>query len=190
MKRSAGLFEPKFPPEFLLLRYQPEPWQPADSLVTSKLMALQLSTNLNHELLRLALAAQGLNSAEIEDLMPLDAADRPPPMPELAQLYPLQRPAAPQRRASASTGLDDVIGSGASNNWVVSGARTKSGKPLLANDPHLRLAAPAIWYLAHVAHKRRGASTANAVGATLPGYAAHRARPQRQCGLGVHQHRP
>jgi penicillin amidase len=169
MKRSAGLFEPQFPPEFLLLRYQPEPWRPADSLVTSKLMALQLSTNLNHELLRLALAAQGLNSAEIEDLMPLDAADRPPPMPELAQLYPLRRPAAPQRRASAGTELDDVIGSGASNNWVVSGARTKSGKPLLANDPHLRLAAPAIWYLAHVALERRGASTANAVGATLPG---------------------
>ena len=169
MKRSAGLFEPQLPPEFLLLRYQPEPWRPADSVVTSKLMALQLSTNLNHELLRLALAAQGLNSAEIEDLMPLDAADRPPPMPELAQLYPLQRPAAPQRRASAATELDDVIGSGASNNWVVSGARTKSGKPLLANDPHLRLAAPAIWYLAHVALERRGASTANAVGATLPG---------------------
>jgi penicillin amidase len=169
MKRSAGLFEPQFPPEFLLLRYQPEPWQPADSLVTGKLMALQLSTNLNHELLRLALAAQGLNSAEIEDLMPLDAVDRPPPMPELAQLYPLQRPAVPQRRASASTELDGVIGSGASNNWVVSGARTKSGKPLLANDPHLRIAAPAIWYLAHVALERRGADITNAVGATLPG---------------------
>ena len=45
-------------------------------MVTIKLMALQLSTNLNHELLRLALAAQGLNSAEIEDLMPLDAVDQ------------------------------------------------------------------------------------------------------------------
>ena len=73
IKRSAGWFEPRLPPEFLLLRYQPEPWRPADSIVTIKLMALQLSTNINHELLRLALAAQGLNSAEIEDLMPLDA---------------------------------------------------------------------------------------------------------------------
>ena len=132
-------------------------------------MALQLSTNLNHELMRLALAAQGLNSAEIEDLMPLDAADRPPPMPELAQLYPLQRPAAPQRRAQLPLSSTIVIGSGASNNWVVSGARTKSGKPLLANDPHLRLAAPSIWYLAHLALERPGASTANVVGATLPG---------------------
>lgn len=169
MTRSSGLFEPQWPPEFLLLRYKPEPWRPADSLVTSKLMALQLSTNINHELLRLALAAQGLNSAEIEDLMPLDAVDRPPPMPELAQLYPLQRPSVPARRAAASTELDDVIGSGASNNWVVSGARTKSGKPLLANDPHLRLGAPSIWYLAHLALDRSGAGTANAVGATLPG---------------------
>ena len=169
MTRSTGLFEPRLPPEFLLLRHQPEPWQPADSVVTAKLMALQLSTNLNHELLRLALAAEGLSSAEIEDLMPLDAVDAPPPMPEIAQLYPLQRPATAQRRADASTLVDDLIGSGASNNWVVSGARTKSGKPLLANDPHLRIAAPAVWYLAHLALERSGADVANAVGASLPG---------------------
>jgi penicillin amidase len=169
MTRSVGWFEPRLPPEFLLLRHRPEPWQPADSIVTSKLMALQLSTNLNHELLRLALAAQGLSSAEIEDLMPLDAVDRPPPMPELGQLYPLQRPATAQRRASASILVDDLIGSGASNNWVVSGARTKSGKPLLANDPHLRLAAPAIWYLAHLALEPPGTQPANVVGASLPG---------------------
>ena len=91
------------------------------------------------------------------------------PMPELAQLYPLQRPAVPQRRAAASNGLDDLIGGGASNNWVVSGARTKSGKPLLANDPHLRLAAPAVWYLAHLALERPGADATNVVGASLPG---------------------
>jgi len=169
MTRSVGWLEPRLPPEFLLLRHRPEPWQPADSIVTIKLMALQLSTNLNHELLRLALAAEGLNSAEIADLMPLDAADAPPPMPEIAQLYPLRRPATAQRRADASTLVDDLIGSGASNNWVVAGARTKSGKPLLANDPHLRLAAPAIWYLAHLALERPGVDATNVVGASLPG---------------------
>ena len=167
--RRTGWFEPRVPPEFLLLRHRPEPWQPADSMVTIKLMALQLSTNLNHELLRLALAAQGLNSAEIEDLMPLDAVDRPPPLPEIASLYPLRRPQTAQRRADASVLVDDLIGSGASNNWVVSGARTKSGKPLLANDPHLRLAAPAIWYLVHLGLERPGAAPVNAVGASLPG---------------------
>ena len=184
----SGWLEPRLPPEFLLLRHRPEPWRPADSIVTIKLMALQLSTNLNHEILRLALAAQGLNSAEIEDLMPLDAVDRPPPMPELAKLYPLQPPANGQRRADASILVDDLIGSGASNNWVVSGARTKSGKPLLANDPHLRLAAPAIWYLVHLALDKPGAGAVNAVGASLPGLPLRRARPQRQRGLGLHQH--
>ena len=65
--------------------------------------------------------------------------------------------------------IDELIGSGASNNWVVSGARTRSGKPLLANDPHLRLGAPAIWYLAHLALEQPGAGVVNVVGATLPG---------------------
>ena len=169
MTRRLSWLEPRLPPEFLLLRHRPEPWQPADSAVIIKLMALQLSSNLNEEILRLALAAQGLNSAEIEDLMPLDAADAPPPLPEIAQLYPLKRPVAPERRADAATLVDDLIGSGASNNWVVSGTRTKSGKPLLANDPHLRLGAPAVWYLVHLALERPGQGVANMAGASLPG---------------------
>jgi penicillin amidase len=125
--------------------------------------------NLNHELLRLALAAQGLTAAEIEDLMPLDTVDRAPPLPEIAQLYPLKRATEAARRADASTLIDGLLGSGASNNWVVSGARTKSGKPLLANDPHLRLGAPATWYLAHLALERPDAETANIAGGSLPG---------------------
>ena len=90
IERSVGWLEPRLPPEFLFLRHRPEPWRPADSIVMIKLMALQLSTNMNFEMLRLSLAAQGLNSAEIEDLMPLEASDAPPPMPEIAQLYPLK----------------------------------------------------------------------------------------------------
>ncbi len=102
--RRTGFFEPRLAPEFLLLGHAPEPWRPADSMVIGKLMALQLGANINHELARLAYAAQGLNAAEIEDLMPLDPVDRPPPMPEIAQLYPLQRAATAVRRADASTG--------------------------------------------------------------------------------------
>jgi len=167
MTRRLGWLEPRLPPEFLLLRHRPEPWRPADSAVIIKLMALQLSMNINHEILRLALAAEGLTSAEIKDLLPLDAA--PPPLPEIAQLYPLKRTPTAERRADALPLLDSLIGTGASNNWVVSGARTRSGKPLLANDPHLRLAAPAVWYLAHLALERPGADTANVAGASLPG---------------------
>jgi penicillin amidase len=169
LTRRLGWLEPRLPPEFLLLQHRPEHWRAADSAVIVKLMALQLSANLNHEILRLTLAAQGLGAAEIEDLMPLDPADAPPPLPELAGLYPLKRAASTERRADASRLLDGLLGTGASNNWVVSGARTRSGKPLLANDPHLRLAAPGTWYLAHLALERPGAEAANIVGASLAG---------------------
>jgi len=168
MSRNTGFAEPRLPPEFLLLRHEPEPWRPADSMVVVKMMALDLSTNLNHETLRLALAAEGLSSAEIDDLLPRDDQGTPPPLPELAGLYPLQRTPVSKRHATAEP-VDDLIGGGASNNWVVSGARTRSGKPLLANDPHLRLSAPSIWYLAHLAVETAGASPVNIVGATLAG---------------------
>jgi penicillin G amidase len=167
MTRRTGWFEPRLAPEFILLRHTPEPWRPADSMVIAKLMALQLGANINHELARLAYAAQGLKAAEIEDLMPSDAAEHAPPLPELAELYPLQRAVLPGRRAAA--GFVDAGMGGASNNWVVAGARTRSGKPLLANDPHLGLTAPSVWYLAHLALEQAGTAPVNVVGASLPG---------------------
>lgn len=168
LQRRTGLLEPRLPIEFLLLRHAPEPWTAADCVVTVKLMALQLSNNLGQEMLRLALSAQGLGPVEIADLMPPDAEVPPPPLPELASLYPIRR-AAPTRQAAAMPIVDVLLGEGASNNWVVSGARTRSGKPLLANDPHLRLSAPAIWYLAHMRLQPPGAAATNVAGASLPG---------------------
>src|SRR5215468_9699477 len=82
--RRTGWFEPRLPPEFLVLRHKPEPWRPVDSMVIAKLMALQLGANINHELARLAYAAHGLTAAEIEALLPLDAGEHQPPLPELA----------------------------------------------------------------------------------------------------------
>ena len=107
--RKTGLLEPRFAPEFLLLRHEPEPWRVADSLVTAKMMALNLSTNLNHEMTRLGLAAEGLTSAEIEDLLPRDNADVPPPLPELAELYPLRRQGGGQKHAAYEP-VEDLIG--------------------------------------------------------------------------------
>ena len=52
----------------------------------------------------------------------------------------------------------------ASNNWVISGARTVDGKPILANDPHLASAAPGIWYLSHLSTPKMRVS-----GVTFPG---------------------
>ena len=140
-------------------------------------------------MMRLALAAQGLSSAEIEDLT---AARRPRGCPADAgvrrALSVCGAPAA--QKHAANTAIEDMIGGGASNNWVVSGARTRSGKPLLANDPHLRLSAPSIWYLAHLALERPGAGPINVVGADAGRRAPDRARPRRHGGVGLHQHRP
>ena len=69
--------------------------------------------------------------------------------------------------------MGNVEGKG-SNNWVLAGSKTTSGKPLLANDPHLGLSAPAIWYFARLQVKAAGAAGAvtpesDVIGATLPG---------------------
>jgi penicillin G amidase len=183
LTRPTGWFEARLPPEFLLLRHVPEPWQPADSVLALKMMALQLSGNINQELARLSYAAQGLTSAEIEDLLPPDPDDHAPPLPEISQLYSLHRPLPVRKQAAlpadhaadlaadaaADLAVDDMMGTGASNNWVVSGSRTRSGKPLLANDPHLRLTAPSVWYLAHLALQRAGEADVHLVGASLAG---------------------
>ena len=168
LERPTRLVEQRLPPEFLLIGHKPEPWRPADSVTVVKMMALNLSANLGAEIQRLTLAAQGLSPAEIEDIMPLNGSERPPPMPDLATLYPLRtlHAATPATQTAA---LDVFLGAGASNSWVVAGSRTASGKPLLANDPHLRLSAPSIWYLAHLALDDQVRGKVNMAGASLPG---------------------
>ena len=65
--------------------------------------------------------------------------------------------------------LGEIEGKG-SNNWVVAGSHTQSGQPLLANDPHLGLTAPAVWYFARLqAPAVQGQGALNVTGATLPG---------------------
>ena len=146
------------PPEFVILGHKPEPWRPADSLVWVKMMAFDLSKNWRNELLR-ARMSRHLTADQIAEAFPPYPGDAPVALPEFAELYrglPLAEihAAAPPAPAAAN----------GSNNWVVSGARTAGGKPLLANDPHLGLTAPAIWYFAHLEIAGKGV-----IGATLPG---------------------
>ena len=148
------------PPEFFLLVYDPEPWKPADSVVWGRLMALQLSVDWRGELLRLRLKKL-LGDARMRLLFPAYPADAPTTVPKEALLrLPLERlwAALPHR----------LIGNGASNEWVVSGDRSKSGKPILANDPHLGMNVPALWYLAHIS-----APGLKVSGATVPGVPFH-----------------
>jgi penicillin G amidase len=145
------------PPEFLFLAHKPEPWVPADSVVMIKLLALGLSGNATRELSRARLA-EVLSSDQLAAFFPPYPGDGPVALPDLASLYadtPIQQAAA---------AIPDIGPKGASNNWVVDGSHTASSKPLLANDPHLGMLAPSIWYLAHLAYPDR-----NVVGGTIAG---------------------
>ena len=173
-----------WPPEFLLLGIQPEPWTPVDSLSWSLMMAWDLGGNWTTEMMRLRLSA-ALEVPRINELLPPYPGDEHPPTRDYAALYRelgLVRPDAPATAQSTRTHpppgdtaeaawqrlLDRAPPSGiegtGSNNWVLSGARTTTGTPLLANDPHLGLSTPALWYFARL--KAPGLEVA---GATLPG---------------------
>ena len=146
------------PPEFLILRHTPEPWQPADSLAWVKMMAFNLGGNMSRELQR-ARMAQILTPQQILEFLPAYPGDGPVEIPNYAALYR----GLPLTQLSALTNSMRAEGNG-SNNWVVAGKHTATGKPLLANDPHLGLSAPSLWYFAHLK-----APGLNIIGATLPG---------------------
>ena len=151
--------DPVLPPEFLLTGVRPEPWTPEDSLTWVKMMAWDLGGNWRSELLRMRLA-KALPMARLNEFLPPYPGDRSPQIADLKELYGGLEQAA-VKLAEFAPLVDEGIGS---NNWVVSGAHTASGKPLLANDPHLGLSAPAVWYFAHL-----HAPGLNVIGATLPG---------------------
>lgn len=160
--------DPVLPPEFLLTGARPEPWSPVDSVVWGKMMAWDLGGNWRSELLRMRLA-KTLPLARIHEFLPPYPGDASLQITDLKALYgSLEQEAIrvasvdmEQVLAMAPPGLPEGAGS---NNWVVSGSRSASGKPLLANDPHLSLTAPVVWYFAHL-----HTPTQNVIGATLPG---------------------
>lgn len=170
------------PPEFSLLRFEPEPFTGPDVLVWVKMMAWDLSANYSLELMRhdLAAAVGAERMAELLPPYPVDGLSIVKSAPETAAVTPTSPAAAtrgpgwfPALAASLTAGRPEVteflLNGGrlealGSNNWVVDGTMTASGKPLLANDPHLGAKIPSLWYLAHVS-----AGEFDLTGATLPG---------------------
>ena len=150
---------PVLPIEFHAFGIDPEPWKPADSVGWLLVMAWDLSGNWRTELGRLRFAAK-LGPARTGELLPPYPGDEALPLPDFGKLYAELAPTAGALLA-LSPPTEQAIGS---NSWVVAGSRSESGRPLLANDPHLGLQAPALWYLAHVA-----TPAGNVVGGTLPG---------------------
>ncbi|MEP6815137.1 MAG: penicillin acylase family protein [Marmoricola sp.] len=141
--------------------YRPEPWTSIDSLTWFKAMAWDLSGNIDDEIARARLSVDR-DPAQISELYPpypygahppiVDTrpAARPAALPgerntriDRARLEPLARAAAAAHQIPALLGTGDGIGS---NSWVVTGALTTSGRPLLANDPHFDVTAPSVFY--------------------------------------------
>jgi penicillin amidase len=146
------------PLEFQILRYEPEPWSPSDSLLWGRLMALRLSENWRDELSRARLAGR-FSPQQIAELWPAYPVDAPVTIARLDAFID----------DSVATQLANLLPpslapSGASNIWVLGGKRTASGSPILANDPHLSLDAPGTWFLA-----RLEAPGLTLTGATAPG---------------------
>jgi penicillin amidase len=155
------------PPEFVILGVVPEAWTPVDSLAWALMMAWDLGGNWRNELLRMRLAAT-LPRERIDQLLPPYPGETPPAMRDYPQLY---RDLGLARGAVRQAWLDlpqqappsGIEGTG-SNNWVLAGSRSTTGQPLLANDPHLGLSTPALWYFA-----RLKTPTLDVGGATMPG---------------------
>jgi penicillin G amidase len=155
---NAFLASHALPPEFLLAGDSPEPWKPADSLVIGKIEAYQLSQNYKIKLVRARLS-QKLGPERLTWLFP--GARPGDPITTL--------PTRSDTHASGESIDDELgaltgIGQGASNEWVIAGSRTLTGKPILANDPHLELSAPILWYLTRVVTPEGSVK-----GGTLPG---------------------
>jgi penicillin amidase len=154
------------PPEFLALRFTPEPWTIRNSMSIAKIMAWDLADwNVGLDVQR-AVDAVGRDLAR--DVFPrypeggltILGADAQwqgkssaPPAVAAPATAPSSVPARtsaaplPEIPALAARLLESVSISRASNSWVIGGERTKSGKPILANDMHLALRAPSLWYL-------------------------------------------
>ncbi len=151
------------PIEFKLIRHKPEPWIIADILAWVKMMAWSLSVNWEMELLR----AKFIDRFGSELAAELEAPHLErwqytiPPGSDFSSLdvTALER----ARSARPFTGPSPYEGLG-SNNWVISGARSATGKPLLANDMHLALGIPAIWFENHLV-----CDEFNITGVTFPG---------------------
>ena len=145
--------------EFVLLRGKPTPYTAADVLAVGRLQAFVLALNWDIELARYhILKMDG----------PQALADLDPTYPEWHPLIsPPGEPQGPMadRLASDIAALRDVIGhSGGSNNWAVAPSLTPTGRPLLANDPHLRPSLPPHWYLTHIRTPDWAAAGATFVG--------------------------
>ena len=150
------------PFEYRVLGWQPSQWTLADTSACGLLMAYQLSMNWDNELLRAELIGR-LGKKRARDLLPFYP-------PEASLIIPSQGLFGEiadsllgcQKKVRGALSSDSV--QPGSNNWVIDGSKSGTGMPLLANDPHLLIGMPSVWYEAHLV-----APGFNVIGVTFPG---------------------
>ena len=151
-------------PEYFLFPPQIAPWRPIDSLAVLKIMALQLAGHMEEEIAR-ARAGLVLPAERLVDLHPDAPGGGRAVLPEISALFPTLEPTQVARAdRPALWPAPSRNMAGASNVWAATPARAAKGGTLLANDPHLGLSAPSIWYLA-----RLELATGGVIGGTVPG---------------------
>lgn len=161
------------PWEFLVLHYQPRPWREMDSVTIALNLATALSQTWQGDLMREHISAQ-VDKQLAADLFP-DHSTLDVPVAEVPiGAHPIS-PATGENRgeelfpdpllsAALSPPWPAPLSGLGSNNWVISGAHTQSGKPLLANDPHLAHSVPSVWYM-----NQLEAPGLDVTGVSLPG---------------------
>jgi len=155
--------EPVLPPEFILLDIKPEPWHVHDSLSIVKIFALNLSGNFRTEISRL-LASQVLDTDQLATIFDVYLSDAPVTVSDiskesqrgLGELLALQQSIEENLNIGGK-----FVGS---NAWAVSPKFSQDGNSLLANDPHLGLQIPSLWYAVSIKGDRLDVS-----GMTLAG---------------------
>lgn len=144
---NAGMTRglPRRSHEFVILGATPTPWEPVDILGLLKLQSFLLASNWDIELARLMV----LRRDGIDALRALDPAY---PSWQHVTIPPGETAGVAIDRLAED--LDQFRGlvptGGGSNNWVLAGSKTATGRPIVANDPHLAPLLPTHWYLAHV----------------------------------------
>lgn len=180
---QKAIDEKKVPVEFERMGFQPQPVWTAKTILT-RMAGWAMTRNASSEITR-ALDIKRLGLAKTRELKPTDP-ERAFTVPEGLNLddiepgildiardannYRFPMPGAPRNTADTGAGASMGMAApgderpSASNNWVISGALSATGKPLLANDPHRDLVNPSLRYLVHL-----NAPGWNAIGATEPG---------------------
>ncbi len=149
--------------EFDVLGYHPEQWKPLHSLIVIKMMAWELNISWWTDL-SFAELIQKLGTEKVLEILP----DYPQNAPTIISDNFKYLPAINSTLVETDKSFRQMMGwTGThigSNNWVVNANKSVSGKPIIANDPHLAFSAPGKWYVAVIKSKNW-----NAAGVTLPG---------------------